>query len=1116
MNGWPAERLAGHPRRRWRRVCHTAPAGPILGTVRLPRGSLLLRRMRAHAAVLAAAALAVFVTAALAAALAIFTGQALPRAARQDLASQPDVWMDISGSVAPGQAGRYQAGVPAVIRAALQGVPVTIYQALWSDPLGVSGAAGARLGGPGEVPLVQAAALTGLRGHAVLVSGHWPAAPRPGQPIPAALPEAAAVRAHLAAGALLSVHDQVSGRPERFLITGVYRPRATTGPAAGYWRLDLIGASGAASSSGFTTYGPLTVSPAAFTAALAVGQGAWAAHPQTGRIPDGALTTVAARVAALGQSLPGSAALPGLQLATGLPAALDAAAASLAVGRSLLVICALELALIAAAALAAAAAYLAEQRAAEAALLSARGASGAQLIRLAVAEALLVCVTAAAAGTVAGGALAAVVAGPALAGRLPLLSPAAWWLLPLTAAAAAAILAWPAVRTARPGVAARRSGRQAARSAVARAGGDLALVGLAVLTGWQLRSAAARGTGGIDVVLALAPVLALAGGAAVTLRLLPVLARGADQLASRGTGLVPAMSCWHVSRRPLSQARGALLVVLAVAAGTLALSQHRSWVRSAADQAAFSAGADVRVDLPAPLAAGPAARLTAAPGVRDAMPVAVLPAGTGQTLALDAGLAARVALLRPDQSAVPATSLFRDIEPPGRPAGITLAGHPAAVRLEAAFGPASLGLGPAAVTLSFQDASGSVYQVLAGALPADGHQHVLTARLGPGRLPEGAIYPLRFVALTVGYTMPASASRLAAGFTVLRMAASEDGGVPGTALRSWTAAVSSAELDSLSRQPGSLVGRAARPGGVSGPGGRPPERLSFDPGHALAAGPSPGSPPERVYGQLTLTDSAPRPAVLPAIATGGYLRATSTQVGSVTSATISGATVPVKIVAAVASFPTVPPGSGALIVDLAAVQQVLNSNSLAPVPVTQWWLATAGTAASPGLAAGLPAGTALTSRARLETGLLGNPVAAAPQQAVLAVAAAAALLAIAGLLVSIAAGASERRTESALLAALGVGPRAQARQLFLQELMLSLPAAVAGLALGIIVTILLVPAVILTPAATPPVPPALTEFAWSQALSLAAFIALLPAVLAAAAAARRADPAASLRAAGSG
>ena len=134
------------------------------------------------------------------------------------------------------------------------------------------------------------------------------------------------------------------------------------------------------------------------------------------------------------------------------------------------------------------------------------------------------------------------------------------------------------------------------------------------------------------------------------------------------------------------------------------------------------------------------------------------------------------------------------------------------------------------------------------------------------------------------------------------------------------------------------------------------ERLSFDPGHALAAGPNPGSPPEPVYGQLALTDSAPLPAVLPAIATGGYLRATSTQVGSVTSATISGASVPVKIVAEVTSFPTVPPGSGALIVDLAAVQQVLNSRSLAPVPVTQWWLATSGTAASPGLAGRLPPG----------------------------------------------------------------------------------------------------------------------------------------------------------------
>ena len=589
--------------------------------------------MRAHGPVLAAAALAVFITAALASALAIFTGQALPRAAHRQLASAPGVWVDVSGPVSPGQAARYQAGVGTAIRAALRGVPVTVYQALWSDPLRVTGAgpAGAQLGGPGDVPLAQAAALTGLRGHAVLASGRWPAAPRPGQPVPAALPEAAAASMHLAPGDIVSSRDQISGRAVRFLITGVYRPRETPGPAAGYWHLDLIGASGAATSSGFTTYGPLTVSPAAFAGALAVNEGAWAAQPQTGRIPDGALTAAAARVAALSQSLPNSAALPGLQMATGLPAALDAAASNLAVGRSLLVICALELGLIAAASLAAAAAYLAEQRAGEAALLSARGASGAQLVRLAAAEALLVCLIAAAAGAVGGGVLAAAVAGPQSGAGLPLLASATWWMLPLIAAGAAGILVWPVLRTAGPGTAARRRGRQAALPAAARAGADLALVALAVLFGWQLRSAAAaRGTGGIDVILALAPALALAGGAAVTLRLLPVMARAADRLASRGSGLVPAMSCWHVSRRPLSQARGALLVVLAVAAGTLALSQYRSWVRSAGDQASFSAGADLRVDLAAPLAAGPAARLSTAPGVRAAMPVAVLPGETGR------------------------------------------------------------------------------------------------------------------------------------------------------------------------------------------------------------------------------------------------------------------------------------------------------------------------------------------------------------------------------------------------------------------------------------------------------------------------------------------------------
>ena len=165
----------------------------------------------------------------------------------------------------------------------------------------------------------------------------------------------------------------------------------------------------------------------------------------------------------------------------------------------------------------------------------------------------------------------------------------------------------------------------------------------------------------------------------------------------------------------------------------------------------------------------------------------------------------------------------------------------------------------------------------------------------------------------------------------------------------------------------------------------------------------------------------------------------------------------------------------------------------------------------PGLDAALPPGSAVTSTAGLAAGLLGNPLSTVPQQALLAVAIAAAALAITGFCVSIAAGVRLRRAESALLAALGVAPRAAAAQLCLEKLMLSLPSALAGLVLGVVLAELLVPAITLTSAATAPVPPVLIQFGWSQTLALALAVAVLPVLAAALSIARRPDAAAELR-----
>ncbi|MGB6576277.1 MAG: FtsX-like permease family protein, partial [Trebonia sp.] len=123
------------------------------------------------------------------------------------------------------------------------------------------------------------------------------------------------------------------------------------------------------------------------------------------------------------------------------------------------------------------------------------------------------------------------------------------------------------------------------------------------------------------------------------------------------------------------------------------------------------------------------------------------------------------------------------------------------------------------------------------------------------------------------------------------------------------------------------------------------------------------------------------------------------------------------------------------------------------------------------------------------------------------------LLAITGFWVSIAADVRQRRAENALLAALGVGRRSAAAQLFLEKLLLSVPSAVLGLVLGLAVARLLVPAVTLTTSARQPVPPPVTLFDLPQTLPLAAVVAIVPALAAALVVVRRPDPAAELRAA---
>ncbi len=371
-----------------------------------------------------------------------------------------------------------------------------------------------------------------------------------------------------------------------------------------------------------------------------------------------------------------------MQLTTSLPTVLADTGSNLAVARSLLAISALQLLVLTLAALIAVARLLSAQREGETALLTARGATRWQLTRLTATEVIPLSLLAALLGGAGGVWLARLLGGTLGGGGSAYggvsLRAAGTWLDAMAAAAVIAVLAIGAMLfpVLRPGRGAERSPpRRARRPSPARPGpartwpssrSRCSPGGSCAAT----RPSPPRRAGGaptIDPVLALAPALALAGGTVLTLRLLPAGARATDRLAARGRGLTGALASWQFSRQPLRQGGAALLLVMAVATGTLALAQHASWSRSAADQAAFTTGGDVRVDLAAPLAAGAETKVSAAPGVKTAMAAAAtvqsLPA---DVLAIDSAKAPQVVRLRPDEAALPASALFAAIAPAAR------------------------------------------------------------------------------------------------------------------------------------------------------------------------------------------------------------------------------------------------------------------------------------------------------------------------------------------------------------------------------------------------------------------------------------------------------------------
>ncbi|MFD5322940.1 FtsX-like permease family protein [Streptomyces sp. NPDC127092] len=1090
----------------------------------------VLLRVRAHRLLLSAALLAVLLTTSVLATLAGFSGSVGDAALQSTLKgrSAPAATLVVSGRIPADRRASADAAARAGADRTFAGLPVTVRKLETSGPYALPRSLQPPAARAGEPDLTQFAALD--RSRITLVRGTWPKSGGPRDAVESAVPEEAARRLKVAPGTVLELTDRLTGTTVTTRITGVYRP---VDIADLYWQLDPAGGRGVKTLV-FTTYGPLLTDPAVLgSGRLTTGDTSWlGVADYTGLTTDrmAALRTAAtdgpeallADTAGFGTTV---------NAATSLPTVLDRTDRALLVSRSTLSIVAVQLVLLAAYALLLVARLLSTERSGETDLLRARGASRRRIAGLATAEALLLALPAAVAAPLLAGPLTRLIADrstlDALGGGLDLTPPPLVWVVAGAVAlcCAAAVVA-PALAAGDGAAVSLRKGRGTALPAPVRAGADIGLLLVAGVAYWQLDRQTGDGGGalagdrsgglGVDPLLVAAPALALLAGTVLTLRLLPPAARLAERRAAGGRGLPAALAGWQFSRRPLRGAGPVLLLVLSVAMGMLAIGQRDSWDRSQRDQADFRTGASVRVLGAGPGEPGRTERLAAVAGVSAVAPVHRGSADFGgraaTVLAMDTRRAADGMLFRPDLAdGSPAERLAAVRPKPAPRPGVALPEDTRGLSLDLRT-TAPRGTPPAQVTVVLEDGYGVPYRRLLGSLPADGRTHRLQAALPE---PAGGTGFVLTGLEAVGQAADGGAHALA----VEGIGATGAGGArrPVDAhgsLAAWTGDYT-AERDN-----GEATAVAVRGGPAAGALLTMPFAVGAD-----EAGPGTDG--------YTLTLSAPRgvrPQTVPALATEAFLAAARAKKGDTVGVGFGGHHLKVTIADVVRELPTtglgaravsagapdaVPEDGGALLVDLHTANRALSGTPVSVLAPTEWWLTT-GPGRAAEVARTLRSGTdadpsLVLVRDEAAAELLGDPLGAGPNSALMAVAAAAAALAAVGFAVSSAGSLRERSREFGVLRALGASRRRLARLLAAEQGLLVGIGLLVGVALGTVLTRAVVPLVVLTGQAERPVPAVLVELPLAHVGLLLAGVAALPLAIVAVIALRRTDPAVTLR-----
>ena len=953
-----------------------------------------------------------------------------------------------------------------------------------------------------------------LDSHAALVEGAWPGDSPLG--IEAAISLPASERLGVGVGDQIDVTSRRDATESHLVtISGLY---AVNDPDAAFWYDDELDTAGIQESASFRTIGPLVVDIRTMLSSLSTNGSdvSWRVFPSWTAVEVGDIAAMKSEITTLEARLDRTQAAAGanrldFRVDTRATAILSDIERSLLATRSSVIALSIQLGLLAGYALVMTAGLLTESRRIETELLRSRGASRAQILALAIMEAMVIAVPAAVISPFIASRLLRVFndVGPLASIDLvldPRVTTAAFALSFAAAGACVVALALPARRAATAienPYAAR--GRQH-ETGVLRGGADVVLFGFAALGFWQLRRSGSQlseslsGSLDIDPLLVAAPAIGLLAGALLALRTVPLLARLAERIATGTSAVVGALSAWQVSRRPVRYARSSLLLIMAVAIGVFAASYNATWSASQDDQAAFQIGSDVRLQPDrldtfaiADMFLDTAHRGVA--GVVESMPVVresadlARSAGTGRFLFIDAASAASVVEIRDDLVAGNFTEMMdRLVASRPRLASIPLAGSPQRIAIDISVDVEPLPddfeqpegvsllqtiLRPS-VVIVVEDVKGLLWPIPLGSIEVDSGSVRLVADLfhttedATRVLPQ---YPLSIVDIEIVSPTPiveARHARIEIG-AVLTEQVGEQGRwsemSPGPATEGWTLRLT---------RPSSLRQRPE----FSFSSEQPTSGVAIDIDSGVMAGQF--TIPARFSLRPAGTDL---PETFASVVSTPFLEITGRSIGD--ESRIAGIRSPrqtIELIGSLDAFPTIDPRGGeAVIVDLPTFQAMSYETSASIEAIDERWIRVD---TNPADVAETLNSAPFNSRAlehssKRSDDLKTDPVALGTIGALSLGFIAATVVAAVGFAVSTAVSARERTTEFALLRAVGLSPRQLSSWLLIENGSLVILSLALGTGVGLLLAWLILPLVSITQDATVAVPEVLVTIPWA-------------------------------------